>query len=135
MFYRLSPWAVVVVVWGLAAAPASAQVIVLDGIYTTASPDKPAHRPFTVTAESPRGLTIKEAKAEIPAETIADVVFVIEPQAVNVGPYRAALNAEREARLAKTDADRAKKLGEALAGYGEALAKLGPGQDRAKAHL
>src|SRR5262249_56580359 len=66
----------------LPASRAAAQAIPVEGIYTTASPDKPRYREFVIAAESPRGLVLKTPKTEIPADQIDDIVFPLNPTAV-----------------------------------------------------
>jgi tetratricopeptide (TPR) repeat protein len=140
------PFAIALVLAGVAllAGPSAAQdkfEIPKVGVYTRKSPTIPAYPNGVIAAESPRGVTLKGRKGEVPEETIQDVVFEIRPFQVN-NTYRLGIIAERKARASAKDreAERTK----ALAKYEEALAelnklaaegKLPEGQSFARAHL
>jgi hypothetical protein len=119
----------------LPATRAAAQAIPVEGIYTTASPNKSLHRDFVIASESPRSLVLKAPKAEIPADQIDDIIFPLDPREIRVSTYRLGIIAEKQARAAAKPAERAKKYAEALAKYEETLEKLAEGQPFVKAHL
>jgi hypothetical protein len=125
----------------LLAQRCAAQEIPKGGVYTVestrgATPTKPAYPSADIAAESPRGVTLRSAKMEIPEETIQEIVFEIRPVEVN-SIYRSGIIAERQARASPKD--REKERAKALAKYEEALAALvkakAAEQSFARAHL
>src|SRR5262249_41196309 len=117
--------------------PAGAQTVPIpvEGIYTRDSKGTPRYRSFTIIAESPRAITIKENKEPIAVEDIEDIIFVVEPKELNTGAYRIAMMADKRAAIAAKETDRIKNLAEAATKYSEALKLLKEGQPQAHAQI
>jgi tetratricopeptide (TPR) repeat protein len=110
----------------------SAGVHAADTIYLVGEKNKLTG---VIVAESPAGVQLRGQKQIIPAETIQDIEYDIEPVEVRISVYRKALNAEQAWRQATRDSDRLKQLELALTSYRATLEKIKTERPFPRIHL
>lgn len=80
-----------------------------------------------IKAESARGIVLVGAKDPIPAATIVDVVYEVDPIDIRLSSYRPAMAAEKLANDPSKEAKRQANLADAISKYEATLKGLKPG--------